>query len=50
MGIGAGNSMLAGFAIILGIPFPVWLYYYGEKFRQRSPLTRDRDVKLTDSI
>ncbi|KAF9553106.1 multidrug resistance protein 4 [Agrocybe pediades] len=40
MGIGGGNSLLAGLAIVLGIPFPVWLYFKGEKMRARNPLTR----------
>ena len=36
-GNGGGNSLLAGLAIVLGIPFPVWLWFYGEKLRQRNP-------------
>ena len=40
LGIGAGNSMLAALSIVLGIPFPIWIYYRGEKMRQRNPLTR----------
>ncbi|KAI0079771.1 multidrug resistance protein 4 [Panus rudis PR-1116 ss-1] len=35
MGYGGGNSLLAGLAIVLGIPFPVWLYFNGEKLRMR---------------
>jgi hypothetical protein len=38
--IGPGNSLLAGVAILTGIPFPVWLYYKGEQMRMRNPLTR----------
>jgi len=38
--IGPGNSLLAGLAIVLGIPFPIWIYFYGEKVRERNPLTR----------
>ncbi|KAJ3554507.1 hypothetical protein NM688_g3075 [Phlebia brevispora] len=38
LGYGGGNSLLAGLAIVLGIPFPVWLYFYGEHLRQRSTL------------
>ncbi|KJA21402.1 hypothetical protein HYPSUDRAFT_140645, partial [Hypholoma sublateritium FD-334 SS-4] len=41
MGLGGGNSFLAGIAIVLGIPFPVWIYYNGEKLRAGNPLTRD---------
>jgi len=40
LGNGGGNSLLAGLAIIIGIPFPVWLWFYGEKIRQRSKLSR----------
>ena len=40
LGYGGGNSLLAGLAIVLGIPFPVWLWYYGEKIRARSSLSR----------
>ena len=29
-------QLLAGLAIILGIPFPVWIYYKGEAIRLRS--------------
>ncbi|EJF56590.1 MFS general substrate transporter [Dichomitus squalens LYAD-421 SS1] len=40
LGIGGGNSLLAGLAIALGIPFPVWLWFYGEKMRASSSLAR----------
>ncbi|KAH8804175.1 multidrug resistance protein 4 [Flagelloscypha sp. PMI_526] len=40
IGIGPGNSLLAGIAIVLGIPFPLWIYFKGEKLRQRSKHTR----------
>ncbi|KAG6916738.1 hypothetical protein DXG01_005558 [Tephrocybe rancida] len=36
LGLGGGNSLLAGLAIILGIPFPVWIYYRGEAMRLNS--------------
>lgn len=36
LGEGGGNSLLAGLAIILGIPFPVWIYYRGESIRLNS--------------
>jgi hypothetical protein len=39
LGIGPANSLLGGLAIGLGIPFPVWLYFYGGKYRRRSPYT-----------
>ncbi|KAG5733251.1 hypothetical protein E4T56_gene20855 [Termitomyces sp. T112] len=35
LGLGGGNSLLAGLAILLDIPFPVWIYYKGESIRQR---------------
>ncbi|OJA12253.1 hypothetical protein AZE42_04088 [Rhizopogon vesiculosus] len=37
---GGGNSLLAGLAIVIGIPFPIWIYYAGEGIRARSSLTR----------
>jgi multidrug resistance protein len=40
LGLGGGNTLLAGLAIVLGIPFPVWLYYKGEGMRARSSLTK----------
>ncbi|KAH7887863.1 multidrug resistance protein 4 [Phlebopus sp. FC_14] len=40
LGYGGGNSLLAGLAIVIGIPFPVWIYYAGESVRARSSLAR----------
>ncbi|KAG2042966.1 major facilitator superfamily domain-containing protein [Suillus americanus] len=40
LGYGGGNSLLAGLAIIIGIPFPVWIYFAGEGIRAKSSLTR----------
>ncbi|KAH9939879.1 major facilitator superfamily domain-containing protein [Amylocystis lapponica] len=40
MGYGGGNSLLAGLGIAIGIPFPIWLWFYGERIRQRSSLSR----------
>jgi hypothetical protein len=40
LGYGGGNSLLAGIAIVTGIPFPIWLYYKGEEMRLRNPLNR----------
>ena len=37
---GPGNSLLAGLAIVTGIPFPIWIYYRGEKIRLRSNANR----------
>jgi hypothetical protein len=38
--IGGGFSLLGGIAILVGWPFPVWIYFYGEKIRARSNLNR----------
>ncbi|KZV92021.1 MFS general substrate transporter [Exidia glandulosa HHB12029] len=40
LGTAGGSSLLAGVAIIVGIPFPIYLYYRGEQLRGRSSLTR----------
>ena len=40
LGLGGGNSLLAGLAIALGIPFPIWLWFYGERMRANSSLAR----------
>ena len=40
LGLGGGNSLLAGLAIVLGIPFPVFLWFYGEQMRAKSSLAR----------
>ena len=37
-------QLLAGLAIVLGIPFPIWIYYKGEEMRARNPLTRTSAV------
>ncbi|KIJ20545.1 the Drug:H+ antiporter-1 family [Paxillus involutus ATCC 200175] len=39
LGYGGGNSLLAGLAIVIGIPFPVWIYFAGERIRAQSSLT-----------
>ncbi|KAG1820204.1 major facilitator superfamily domain-containing protein [Suillus subaureus] len=38
LGYGGGNTLLAGFAIIISIPFPVWIYFAGERIRSKSSL------------
>jgi len=40
LGLGGGNSLLAGLAILTGVPFPIWIYYKGEAMRARNPLNR----------
>jgi hypothetical protein len=37
---GGGYSLLAGIAILVGWPFPVWIYFYGERIRGMSNLNR----------
>ncbi|KAJ2914534.1 hypothetical protein MD484_g5878, partial [Candolleomyces efflorescens] len=39
LGLGPGNSLLGGLAILLGIPFPVFLWYKGAALRAANPLT-----------
>jgi len=41
LGYGGGSSLLGGLAIVLGIPFPIYLYFRGEALRAANPLTRD---------
>ncbi|KIM71778.1 hypothetical protein PILCRDRAFT_16737 [Piloderma croceum F 1598] len=36
IGYGGGNSLLAGLAIVIGIPFPVWIWFKGAGIRKRS--------------
>ncbi|KAJ7683010.1 major facilitator superfamily domain-containing protein [Mycena rosella] len=38
LGFGGGNSLLGGFAIVLGIPFPIYIYYRGAALRAKSDL------------
>ncbi|KAH9938543.1 multidrug resistance protein 4 [Fomitopsis serialis] len=40
LGYGGGNSLLAGLGIVIGIPFPIWLYFSGERIRAKSSLSR----------
>ncbi|KAJ7462124.1 multidrug resistance protein 4 [Mycena latifolia] len=40
LGDGGGNSLLGGLAIVLGIPFPIYLYYHGAAIRARGKLNR----------
>jgi hypothetical protein len=40
LGNGPGYSLLAGIAIVLGVPFPIWIYFYGERVRARSDVNR----------
>ncbi|KAF8800562.1 MFS general substrate transporter [Phlegmacium glaucopus] len=49
LGLGGGSSILAALAVILGIPFPVWLYYKGEAMRARNPLTHASTIPKNSS-
>jgi hypothetical protein len=40
LGLGVGNSLLAALAIVMGIPFPIFIWFYGERLRARSSLMR----------
>ncbi|CCL99688.1 uncharacterized protein FIBRA_01709 [Fibroporia radiculosa] len=40
LGYGGGNSLLAGLGIVIGIPFPIWLWFAGERIRANSALSR----------
>ncbi|KAF8577723.1 multidrug resistance protein 4 [Ramaria rubella] len=40
LGVGGANTLLAGIAILIGVPFPIWIYYKGEGMRARSNLAR----------
>ncbi|KAG2369818.1 hypothetical protein BDR07DRAFT_1265992, partial [Suillus spraguei] len=40
IGYGGGNTLLAGFVIILSVPLPVWIYFAGERIRAKSFLAR----------
>ncbi|KAK0388658.1 hypothetical protein NLU13_4901 [Sarocladium strictum] len=40
LGYGWGATLLAGVAIVLGIPAPIWLWFYGAKMRARSAVAR----------
>ena len=40
LGVGPGYSLIAGITIIIGWPFPVWIYFKGKSIRARSDLSR----------
>ncbi|WFD32005.1 hypothetical protein MSPP1_003047 [Malassezia sp. CBS 17886] len=40
LGQGWGNSLLALITLLVGLPGPALLYYYGERLRQHSPYSR----------
>ena len=49
LGYGGGNSLLAGLAIVIGIPFPIWIWYKGESIRRGSAAYLAPDVSLLSS-
>jgi len=40
LGLGVRRSLIATIAIVMGVPFPIFLWFYGERLRARSSLTR----------
>ncbi|KAH6918029.1 major facilitator superfamily domain-containing protein [Coprinopsis sp. MPI-PUGE-AT-0042] len=40
LGLGPSNTLLAGIAILIGIPFPIWIYYKGAALRAKGDFTR----------
>jgi hypothetical protein len=36
LGYGGGTSLLASLAVVIGIPFPIWIWYKGEDIRKSS--------------
>ncbi|TFK19878.1 MFS general substrate transporter [Coprinopsis marcescibilis] len=40
LGLGPANTLLAGVAILIGVPFPIWIYFKGAAMRERSNLSR----------
>jgi hypothetical protein len=39
MGLGGAYSFLAGVLLLVGVPFPLWIFYHGEKMRKASRFT-----------
>jgi hypothetical protein len=40
LGLGVGNSLLAVLAIATGVPFPIFIWFYGERLRARSSMMK----------
>ena len=40
LGLGVGNSLLAVVAIAMGVPFPIFIWFYGERLRARSKMMK----------
>jgi hypothetical protein len=41
LGFAWGNSLLAFVAVVVGIPVPVGLWFFGEKLREKSNYARN---------
>jgi hypothetical protein len=50
IGYSGGNSLLAGLAIVIGIPFPVWIWFKGEGIRKMSVGFLAFDVRLLSPV
>jgi hypothetical protein len=50
LGYGGGNSVLAGLAIVFGIPFPIWIWYKGEDIRRKSVAFLSPDVRILSPV
>jgi hypothetical protein len=50
LGYGGGNTLLAGLAIVIGIPFPIWIWYKGEGIRRKSPIFLSPDVIILSPV
>lgn len=48
MNYGWGNTMCAIIALLLGVPFPVYCYFHGEKLRERFNAKFDQEQKQVD--
>jgi hypothetical protein len=48
LGYGWGNSLLAGLAIVVGIPFPIWIWYKGEDIRRGSAAYLSPDLRSSE--
>jgi len=46
LGYGGGTTLLAGLSIVIGIPFPIWIWYKGAAIRKKSPIFQSPDVRL----
>jgi len=40
LGNGPGYSLFGGVLLLIGIPFPIWIWFYGARLRERSPVNR----------